>query len=698
MAGVIERDGSPGSAADAARAPERASGRAGEGGGPRRSRGPTIRTKVLLGFSCVLALLVVVAASGVASLLVVLGALDRHKALGERVEIAESLNARFLELRRHAREFSFSGDSGDATRAFAAARILRTDIERARTSFTAAERLDTLEDLSRTFEGYLANFATGRQLQEAEEELIENQLDAAGLNMMGTLAALLDSARRQANAAAIIPIRDAREHTLQARLYANIYLGRRGQPHGDPAYGERTKAEFREIEARIAALEAQLTAPEDRLLLDGFKVSADAYRQAFAKVAQNEDEIRRLFDERMAEQAESIGHLVDRLRAGIKRDAEATKADAEARERTARFVMLAFAAGGLVLGVAFAWLLGDGISAPVAAMTAVLERLAKGDYAAEIPARERGDEIGRMAAAAHVFKETAIDNVRLAAERERAVERSEADRRQLAERLRDLAEAQARLLQANDALLRSNKELDDFAYIASHDLKEPLRGIHNYASFLIEDYGARLDEEGRRRLETLMRLTRRMEGLIDNLLAYSRLGRTELAIRETDLDRVVRDVVEETRIWLDGQGVEVRMPERLPKLLCDAVRVGEVFRNLISNAAKYNDKSEKWVEIGVRNGVDRGRMPAGTAADERQTVFYVRDNGIGIPEKHRERVFQIFKRLHGRDKYGGGSGVGMSIARKIVERHGGDIWIESEPGVGTTVLFTLGAAAAREAA
>jgi signal transduction histidine kinase len=230
----------------------------------------------------------------------------------------------------------------------------------------------------------------------------------------------------------------------------------------------------------------------------------------------------------------------------------------------------------------------------------------------------------------------------------------------------------------NEELRQSNKELDDFAYIASHDLKEPLRGIHNFSSFLLEDYGGQLDDEGHSKLATLIRLTRRMETLIDSLLHFSRLGRVDLAMTDVDLNETVAEVRESLTISLQQENVEVRIPRPLPTVRCDRARVGEIFYNLILNAVKYNDKLRKWVEIGwTQDG--QGRPP----------VFYVRDNGIGIPEKHHDAVFRIFKRLHGRDQYGGGTGAGLTIVRKIVERHHGRIWLESSAGQGTTFYFTL---------
>jgi chemotaxis family two-component system sensor kinase Cph1 len=247
--------------------------------------------------------------------------------------------------------------------------------------------------------------------------------------------------------------------------------------------------------------------------------------------------------------------------------------------------------------------------------------------------------------------------------------------------------------QANAELASSNKELEDFAYIASRDLKEPLQGLHNYSTFLLEDYGEVLDDEGRTKLATLVRLTQRMEALIDSLLYYSRVGRVDLAIGEADLNEIVAGVVESLGISLQEAGVEVRIPAPLPTIRCDKARAGEIYRNLISNAMKYHDKPQKWIEIGYLEGQNQGdgeTIDSQPKLDgQRSRVLYVRHNGIGIPAKHHEAIFRIFKRLHARDKYGGGTGAGLTIVKKIVERHGGNIWLESFLGEGTTFYFTL---------
>ncbi len=247
----------------------------------------------------------------------------------------------------------------------------------------------------------------------------------------------------------------------------------------------------------------------------------------------------------------------------------------------------------------------------------------------------------------------------------------------------DKKEVEQALLKRNQALKASNQELDDFAYIVSHDLKEPLRGIHNYSSIILEDHGDKLPGDVRTRCETLLRLSQHMETLLDSLLYYSRDGRSELAMKPTDLGSVVQNILESLDVSLKECGTLVKISQDFPTLLCDRVRVGEIFRNLITNAMKYNDKSEKWIEIGYledQSDVLEVLSPL---------VFYVRDNGIGIREKHLDSVFRMFKRLNGRDKFGGGTGAGLTLTKKMVERHGGRIWVESVFGEGTTFYFTL---------
>lgn len=240
----------------------------------------------------------------------------------------------------------------------------------------------------------------------------------------------------------------------------------------------------------------------------------------------------------------------------------------------------------------------------------------------------------------------------------------------------------------NTELERSNIELDSFAYVASHDLKEPLRGIHNYSTFLIEDYGKQLGEDGAHKLATLKRLTQRMEDLIDSLLHYSQFGRAELLFQPVDLGKVMKGVLDIIKIS-QPVPVDFRVPRSLPTVQCDRIQVTELFANLISNAVKYNNQEQQWVEIGYILP-EEINQPLPESLNRSQTVFFIKDNGIGIRTKHLETIFKIFKRLHSASQYSGGTGVGLTIARKTIERHGGSIAVESTFGEGSTFYFTLG--------
>ncbi len=246
-----------------------------------------------------------------------------------------------------------------------------------------------------------------------------------------------------------------------------------------------------------------------------------------------------------------------------------------------------------------------------------------------------------------------------------------------------LAQAAERQRVLRGLLERSNAELESFAYVVSHDLQEPLRGIRSFSHFLSERLGSQLDGQERRWLDTIAGLTVRMGAQIEALLQYSRAGQQPLALQSVDLGALLPTVCEALSARIAEGGARVEVAPDLPVIECDPIRTAAIFENLIGNGIKYNDRAEKRIEVGWVPG---GAPGAGSDAEP---IYYVRDNGIGIPERHREAIFTIFRRLHGRDDYGGGTGAGLTITRKHVERQGGRLWLESVPGEGTTFFFTL---------
>ncbi|MCX4247078.1 ATP-binding protein [Paraliomyxa miuraensis] len=249
-------------------------------------------------------------------------------------------------------------------------------------------------------------------------------------------------------------------------------------------------------------------------------------------------------------------------------------------------------------------------------------------------------------------------------------------------------EAAARLRVLVMELVVGHDELRMFSHATQHDLREPVRSIRSYAHQLLEE-AAVLDDEHRRRLDALVRLTRRMDSLLDSLLTLSRMARVSLRIEDVSLDEVLAEAVEMVDPGrFDGE-VELVVPRPLGSARCDRGRVRDVLVGLMSNALTYNREARKRVELGViAPGEDHPRpgCPEGSAG---HAIYYVRDNGIGIAPEHHERVFGMFRRLHGREEYGGGAGAGLTVIARIVARHGGRIWLDSAPGRGTTVYFTL---------
>ncbi|MEA2171180.1 MAG: hypothetical protein QOF76_4480 [Solirubrobacteraceae bacterium] len=226
-------------------------------------------------------------------------------------------------------------------------------------------------------------------------------------------------------------------------------------------------------------------------------------------------------------------------------------------------------------------------------------------------------------------------------------------------------------------LERSNSELEQFAYIASHDLSEPLRMVTGYLSLLERRYGEQLDDDAKQFIGFAVDGAARMRGLIDDLLSFSRVGRAEITPDEVDVQAVVEDTFR--TLTAEREGPEpALLATGLPVITGDAVLVRQLFQNLLSNAIKF-------VEPGQAAVVEVTSEPLEDGSGFR---FTVADDGIGIDPVQTERVFGVFQRLHTRDEFPG-TGVGLAVARKVVESHGGRIWVEARPGGGTHLIFEL---------
>jgi PAS domain S-box-containing protein len=256
----------------------------------------------------------------------------------------------------------------------------------------------------------------------------------------------------------------------------------------------------------------------------------------------------------------------------------------------------------------------------------------------------------------------------------RSAARDVTERKRLANALRAQADELAR---TNLQLRKINQELQDFTYVVSHDLKEPLRTLEAFSTFLTQDYGPALAGEGQDYLAHLTQASRRLGALIDDLLALSRAGRVIHTPRAFSWDEAVQTALGDLHDLIGRKQAAVRVDGPLPAVAGDPERVVQLLTNLVSNAVKYNDKDRPEVVLGTRPADAEGFV-----------TLFVRDNGIGIEPQYHEQIFRMFRRLHRREEIEG-TGAGLAICKKIVEAHGGKIWVESEAGRGATFLFTL---------
>ena len=230
------------------------------------------------------------------------------------------------------------------------------------------------------------------------------------------------------------------------------------------------------------------------------------------------------------------------------------------------------------------------------------------------------------------------------------------------------------LEQHAEELARSNTELEQFAYVASHDLQEPLRMVTSYVEILANEYEGTLDDNADRYIGYAVDGSKRMKALIDDLLAYSRLSAGANKFEDTDCNEVVVRVMEVLKAPITETGTTVNCGS-LPTVKGDGIQLHQLFQNLISNGIKFRSAQAPRIDVSAEK-------------EDGLWTFAVKDNGIGIAPRHHEQIFQMFQRLHHRGQYPG-TGVGLAISSKIVQRHGGTIWVDSEEGKGTAIYFTI---------
>ena len=233
-------------------------------------------------------------------------------------------------------------------------------------------------------------------------------------------------------------------------------------------------------------------------------------------------------------------------------------------------------------------------------------------------------------------------------------------------------------IEQEQRLANSNKELDNFVHVVSHDLREPLRGMQIYTDLLIRDYSQCLDEQGQRYLERLNRLAQRLDNYLSDLYRYGRVGSFDSKLEKVSLSSLIRDCLQFYINDSSRANVQFKCKQTLPEVYSSVFTLQHIIGNILSNAVRY--ASSEQIVVKVRHRI----------IGPKQHQLWFTDNGIGIEKSQWQNIFGLFKRLHSRDAYDAGSGVGLTLAKKSAKILGGDLWIEaSTPGVGTTFTFTF---------
>jgi light-regulated signal transduction histidine kinase (bacteriophytochrome) len=236
-------------------------------------------------------------------------------------------------------------------------------------------------------------------------------------------------------------------------------------------------------------------------------------------------------------------------------------------------------------------------------------------------------------------------------------------------------ELEQKVLQRTNLLEAANKELEAFSYSVSHDLRAPLRSVHGFTKILMEDYEDKLDEEGRRICGIISSSANQMGELIDDLLSFSRIGRTSLNHSSIDMKKMTRVLFEGITSPSERKRIELRIG-KLPNSFGDVKLLGQVWTNLISNAIKYTSKNEV------------AKITVGSTSSDKMITYSIKDNGVGFDMKYVHKLFGVFQRLHSEAEFEG-NGVGLAIVQRIILKHGGQVWAEGEPGKGATFYFSL---------
>lgn len=332
---------------------------------------------------------------------------------------------------------------------------------------------------------------------------------------------------------------------------------------------------------------------------------------------------------------------------------------AENNERQARRILWFIFLGTMIVVSLIGFWIMHSIGGPLKNLLLATQKISDGEFATQLKVTSK-DEIGEVSHAFNIMA-AKLNEFRSTIEKKND----------------ELAKTLNTTNRQKEDLQKVNAELDDFVHTVSHDIRAPLMGVRWYAAYLQKHQLEKLDKKGVDCVEGITKGVNRLNAMIDDLLALTRIARVRNPYSKVNMNGLIRAIVERLEVTIQKLNVTVEVQPKLPSIVCDQIKLGEVFLNLISNAIKFSSKNTEapLIQIGY---IER----------EHYHEFYVKDNGIGIPLEHHRDVFDAFKRLHNVNEYEG-TGAGLNIVKKVIEEHQGRIWVESEPGKGANFRFTI---------
>lgn len=575
------------------------------------------------------------------------------KVSSEAVAILD-IDRQVSELQKVILAYSNTGNHGMIVRAKESHKILLNSLTEFQSSITNEDSLKLLNNMIKKLESYGEYIDALAESREQRDRLIDESMILLADDSTILIIGLKEIARIGDDTNVLEQTHLISEHLLKARMDAISFLGNRRYSFQKSSINSLSLAKEKTIELS----QSGIPSVELNSLLLILLENISTYEKFFYQVIQATRDYLFLVNVVMAGEATEFTTLSMTLKNSTLSTLDLFTESTKERLDEARKITSYVTTVAITIGIILAFLISQSLSRPIREISETFEKLVCGKHDTEIPGLYRGDEIGQLATAANVFKQM---NERT----KEILEKSQA----LADELR-LRENQ--LKDRTTSLQKSNDELDSFAYVASHDLKSPLRGIDNLCQWIKEDCGSILPEESRDHLDKMQQRVNRMENLLSGLLNYSRVGRIDVEVEKINTIELVKNVVE---LINKPEKFIIHISESLPEITTQILPLQQVFLNLITNAINYRDKEDGFVKVTSKR------------LNEDFVEFSVTDNGPGIDPQFHERVFQMFQTLQPRDVIES-SGMGLAIIKKVIEGQGGQIILESTLGKGCVFKFT----------